>query len=416
MLKDHLKRTSIFIVPRASTAWRGNEAGWITASGWAAAGQQLWGEALVGTADGVFTPQESMVFPRGSNEGKPTSGKISFVRKFIPEFLITAFKDWELKTSKPKVWPIENEKLVSGKQVMMVWERHDLFPGPGRKLADKFGVPFIISVEAPVIWESRKWGVKRPVWGRWLENHFEAKSLRSADLVSCVSEEVKKRVLELGVPQEKVIVSPNRVDSTIFYPGVNGDEVALKYNLHNKRVIGWTGSFRGFHGLDSVLLAFKKVHDKFTDAVLVLVGDGQVMEKTKRMVGELKLDQAVIFPGRQPFTRIPQFVANFHVALVSAASAEGFHYSPLKLREYLATGCPVIAPRAGNLPTLFKDGVDLLFYDTGNANDLAEKMIRLLGDSILHQSLAEQSKALFEKEGTWVHELKNVVEILTINR
>jgi len=408
-------RTSVFIVPRPSTAWRGNEAGWITSSGWAAAGQHVWGEALVATTDGVFTPQESMLFPRGAVNQLTGPSKLGIYRKLIPEFLITAYKDWTLKRSKPSLWPVENEKVLAGKQVMMVWERHDLFAGPGRRLADRLQVPLVISVEAPAVWEAAKWGTTRPLWGRWLEKNFEARSLQGADLVSCVSDEVREKVIQMGVASERVVVSPNRVDSSLFHPNVNGSEVALKYNLKNKRVVGWTGSFRNFHGLESVLQAFKKVHKQFSDVVLMLVGDGQEFEKTKKTVQQLNLESAVVFTGRQPFTSIPSFVANFHIALVSAASAEGFHYSPLKLREYLATGRAVIAPKAGNLATLFKDGKDLLFYEAGNADDLAVKISILLENNELHTALVRQSISLFEKEGTWVHELKIVCDRLGIS-
>ncbi len=408
-------KTSIFIVPRSSTAWRGNEAGWITTSGWAAAGQEVWGESLVATTDGIFSPQQSMLFPitpGGNNTSKPIN---TTIRKFIPEFIITGYKDWKLKQSKPAVWPIELSNELADKQVMMVWERHDLFPGPGRRLANKLKVPLVKSVEAAVVWEARKWGVKRPLWGNWLEKYVEASSLIEADLVSCVSEEVKEKIISLGVPDGRVIVSPNRVDSSVFHPNVDGNEIGQKYNLGNKRIIGWTGSFRAFHGLDTVLYAFEKLHCLYPDTVLMLVGDGMEFEKIKTLAYKLNLTDHVILPGRQSFTTVPYFLANFTIALVSAGSAEGFHYSPLKLREYLALGKAVIAPNAGNLSQLFKHGKDLLLYEAGDAEDLAEKMSLLLEHKELRMSLESNAKALFKLDGTWVHELKKVCDILKIN-
>jgi glycosyltransferase involved in cell wall biosynthesis len=347
-IKHSGEKTSIFIVPRSSSSWRGNEAGWITASGWASAGKALWGEALVTTTDGIFSPDESILFPKGPSI-KATSGSNSRLRNLVPEIFITALKDWKLKRSKPIVWPIEREEILRNKKVMMVWERHDLFPGPGKRLASKLNVPFVISVEALAVWEANKWGVKRPFWGRWLETNVEAKSLKGADLVSCVSEEVRDKVISLGVPAEKVVVSHNRVDSHVFNPHVDGNEIMQRYKLNDKIVIGWTGSFRSFHGLDTVVHAFKKIHDRFANAVLMLVGDGAEYEKIKMLAISLGLEDQVILPGRQPITAIPAYIKNFSIGLVSANSASGFHYSPLKLREYLAMGKAVIAPRAGDI-------------------------------------------------------------------
>lgn len=414
---EHKNLTSIFIVPRGSSEWKGNEAGWITASGWAAAGEELWGNAVVTTTDGVFKPSQSRLFPK-LKENKSTSSSGSSkknVRKIVPEVLITAYKDWKLKNSKPTVWPIEDNDILKGKNIKLVWERHDLFSGPGRKLADKYKVPLVTSVEALAVWEARKWGVKRPFWGKWLENNFEAKALKKSDLVCCVSSELREKVLSLGINPNKVIVTPNRVDSTLFNPDVKGEEIFLKYNLSGKKVIGWIGSFRDFHGIDHIVKAFSLIEKKFPDAILMLIGDGSQMLEIKNLIQSKNLESKVILTGKQKFTDIPQFVSNFDIAIVSARSAEGFHYSPLKLREYKAIGKAVIAPHAGELPKLFKDREDLLLYDTGNIKDLAHKIEELLIDRALKTKLEENSINWFKKEGAWVHELKRVCDILKIH-
>jgi len=406
----NLLKTSIFIVPRSSKDWRGNEAGWITASGWAAAGQQLWGEAIVATTDGIYSPQESMVFPRIQNL-TPRKRNRS-IRRFIPEICITAYKDWTLKHSKPRIWPIEKTDELINKKIMLVWQRHDLFPGPGRRLADRFGVPLVISVEAAIVWEARRWGVKRPLWGKLLEKYSEARSLKRADLVSCVTDEVREKVIKMGVPESKVIVSPNRVDSSIFHTDVDGREISEKYDLKNKKVLGWIGSFRKFHGLDAVVRAFKQVNNRHSDTVLMLVGDGLEYKTIKKLSKELGIEGKILMPGKQPFTSIPSFLVNFDICIVSANSKEGFHYSPLKLREYLAMGKPVIAPYAGNLPVLFKEDVDMVFYDPDNQEDLERKMNFLLEDIDLKKSISENARKHFETEGTWVFELKKVCRML----
>lgn len=410
--------TSVFIVPRGSTQWKGNEAGWITASGWASAGKELWGEALVATTDNVFEPEESRVFPLGSEMNNPSKSPKPYkkiARKLIPEFFITALKDLKLKRSKPNVWPIENDTRLDKHTLKLVWERHDLFAGPGYEIAKKYDVPFIISVEALAVWEAKKWGVNRPFWGDWLERNVEAKSLKNADLVCCVSEEVKNKVISMGIDTDKVIVTPNRVDSTLFNPEINGTKIRENLALKNKIVFGWTGSFRGFHAVDDIILAFSLVHKKHPDTVLVLVGDGQQYPHIQELVEEKGLTDSVLMPGKKPFIEIPEYVANFDIALVSARSAEGFHYSPLKLREYLAAGKSVIAPNAGDLPTTFKNGSQVLLYEPGNYKDLSQMMLTLVEDPSLRNKLSDNAKKWFKEEGSWVHELKKVCNILNVD-
>ena len=93
---EHKNLTSIFIVPRGSSEWKGNEAGWITASGWAAAGEQLWGDAVVTTTDGLFNPRESRLFPRG-NENPPVLSS-SFSTKKVLENWCRKFLSRPIKT------------------------------------------------------------------------------------------------------------------------------------------------------------------------------------------------------------------------------------------------------------------------------------------------------------------------------
>ncbi|WP_010228305.1 glycosyltransferase family 4 protein [Gillisia marina] len=410
-----MENTALFIVPRGSDEWKGNEAGWITASGWAGAAGEIFGTSYVATTDGIFSPKESIEFPKG-NKDATTSKKPKKIRKFIPEFLITAYKDFKLKNSKPRVWPVEENKFLKNKNVKFVWERHDLFPGPGHKIAEKLNVPFIISVEALAVWEAKKWGVKRPLWGNWLEKNIEAKSLENADLICCVSQEIKYKVISMGINEDKVLVTPNRVDSLLFNPEVKNSRISEKYNLKGKIVFGWTGSFRNFHGLDSVVKAFKLVKDKTPNAILILVGDGQEFDKIKHLVTELNLEENVIFVGRKKFVKVPDYVSNFDICLVSAKSAEGFHYSPLKLREYLALGKAVIVPNAGDLSSNFGDGKDVLMYKPGEVNDLANKMLLLISNELLKQTLEHNALHWFHAEGSWVHELNRVCEILGIEK
>jgi len=409
-------KTAIFIVPRSSYDWKGNEAGWITTAGWAGAGKDLWGGAVVATTDGVFQPEEAMLFPRNKeNSELKKKAFISRIRKLVPEVIITAYKDWKLKRIKPDVWPIEEDNIFSEQEVKLIWERHDLFSGPGKKLALKLNVPLVTSVEALAVWEAQKWGVHRPIWGNWLEKNIEAKALKNSDLVCCVSQEVKDKVVSMGIPERKVIITPNRVDSTLFNPTINGGKIKNQYKLHNKTVIGWTGSFRSFHALDNVVSAFKRVHIKYPSTVLMLVGDGLEFKKIKTLVEKLHLQDSVIMPGRKKFNEVPQYVANFDIAVVSARSAEGFHYSPLKLREYMAAGKAVVAPKAGDLGDIFRDGEDLLLYEAGNSQNLGDKILQLLENEDLCNTLTSNARFWFDREGSWIHELKRVCDLLKIS-
>lgn len=390
-------------MPRDSKAWAGSEALWITAAGFASAAEHIFGSAVVSTRDLIARPQEVRNFPLNKPESfqSPTKSKYPFV----PLILKTLLKDVLLYKSKPTSWPFEN-KLTS--ELKFVWEQHDLFSGVGYHIARKYDVPYMVYVHGPAVWEARKWGVKRPVWGSFLEKR-EADNLKRADIVGCVSEEVAGQLQKMGVEKSKIKVIPMLVDTTLFTPKAKDSSIIGRYNLEDKIVIGWTGSFRSFHGLDKVISAFKDISKQREDAVLMLVGDGQLKADIQNLVEELNLEDKVIFTGSQKFTDIPDFLSTFDIALVSANSSKGFHYSPLKLREYLACQKATIVPHAGDLPDQFKDEEEVLFYDVDKEDGLFKALQQIMEDKSLRIRLENNGYQKVIKSGTWYSELKRIL-------
>lgn len=410
MNSENRSDTAIFIMPRSSSSWEGSEALWITAAGWASAAKRKFGNAIVVTSDRIAEPREVWNYPLIKKTGKQIAKRRY---RYFPSFCRTFFNDLVVFKNLMN-WKILKSDLLQGKKPAFVWEKHDLFFGPGKKLSQKLDIPFISYVHAPVVWEASKWGVKRYLWGKWLER-LEAQNLRKADLVAVVSEEVKEKVMTMGVSEEKILISPMAVEPQLFSENEQLSlEVNEAYKLKDKFVIGWTGSFRKFHGLDHVIKAFKKVSDKHPHSVLMLVGDGAERDKSERLVEKLGIQDKVIFTGRLKFLDIPQYISLFDVAVVSARSGEGFHYSPLKLREYMAAGKAVLAPNAGEIPCTFKDEQNVKLFNAGSISSLKNGMLFLIENDEKKQEIAKNGKQKILGSGTWEQELEKAMNFLDI--
>lgn len=394
-------------MPRSSSSWEGAEALWITAAGWAAAAEKILGNAMVVTSDRIAQPKEVWNYPLLSKNNKPARKRFPFVPAFfrtILSDLLTwrSLKNWKILDT------INNDKG----NISFVWEKHDLFSGPGRRLADRLNVPLISYVHAPVVWEASKWGVKRYIWGKWLEK-IEASNLKKANYVAVVSEEVKQKVLEMGVSENKIFISPMAVEPDLFSgkdsSSWNNDDLL---DIKDKFVIGWTGSFRKFHGLDHVIKAFREISEKYPNAVLMLVGDGSEREASETLTTKLKIRDKVIFTGRKQFLEIPNYVCAFDMAVVSAREATGFHYSPLKLREYMAAGKAVLAPDAGEIPYTFKDEVHLKLFRAGDIESLRRGMEFFICNEYKRREIAGNGKELALKTSTWKGEVEKCLRLI----
>jgi glycosyltransferase involved in cell wall biosynthesis len=207
-------------------------------------------------------------------------------------------------------------------------------------------------------------------------------------------------------------VSPMGVDASRFTSAHGDKTIRKKFNLEGKVVIGWIGSFRGFHGLEGLVHTFSKVLLVRPEARLLLVGDGAEREALEKLVARLQIQHAVIFTGRIQFVEMPLYVASFDIAIVSASSEDNFHYSPLKLREYLAAECAVLAPRAGEISDLFKEDEELLLYTVGNETELCEKIVRLINEPQLRKEIGQAGCRRVLANGTWDSQLKKILDHL----
>ena len=175
-------------------------------------------------------------------------------------------------------------------------------------------------------------------------------------------------------------------------------------------VVGWAGTFRRFQGLDTVVDGFGQLHRSDPRARLLLVGDGAERGHVEGVVDDAGLRDGVVFTGAVGARAVADYLNLMDVAVVSARAGDGFHYSPLKLREYLACGVAVLAPRVGEIPGFVTDGVHALLYQPGDANDLARKLRTLRDEPDLRARLGAAGRALVVDTATWDTRLTELLD------
>jgi glycosyltransferase involved in cell wall biosynthesis len=399
-------------MPRASTEWASAAAMWVTAAGWAAAGRRVLGGGWVVTPDRVASPDEVLAFtdPRPATASAAPSGP---ARRFRPPTVaVTAAKDAQRLVRAQRFGRTELHGPWEQTEVRFVWQHHDLFHRRGTRLARELGCPVVSYVHAPQVWEAARWGVTRPGWGSLIERFGERPQLRASDLVACVSDEVAAELVRLGVSQHRIVVAPMAVDISRFNPEVDGREVRQRFGLDGRFVVGWTGSFRQFHGLEGALDAFGEVTAARPEAILLLVGDGAERQSLEARAQAAGLADSVVFTGSVGAADIPHYVAAMDVALVVAREGEQFHYSPLKLREYLACGVPVVGPNLGEVARLLGDDGVGRVYRPGDPVGLARQIVSLIDDHGECERMARAGLDWVTEHGTWDAQLNRVLAAL----
>ncbi|HET8622239.1 MAG TPA: glycosyltransferase family 4 protein [Gemmatimonadales bacterium] len=152
-------------------------------------------------------------------------------------------------------------------------------------------------------------------------------------------------------------------------------ELRRRYGLDGCRVIGVSSRLYPIKGHRVVLDAFPAVLARLPDARVLFVGDGPERPVLEAQARSLGVADRVCFAGFQD--DMAAYLRLFSVAIVPSLHPEGFG---LVAVEALAAGVPVIASRVGGLPEIVTDGVAGFLVEPGNARDLAEAIVRVLGE------------------------------------
>ena len=382
---------------------------WITARSWALALAERFGEACVCSPDGDWEVDQlsglidSMLL--GTSTIAPRRSRASLEARTFAKDLRLAAR--HLRGSQRVLEPLPRSTPP------FVWQHHDPYFTLGSRLARSVEAPLVQFVDAPHVWEARRWGVRRPGWGRLLERTGEIPQLRRADLVVCVSEGVADAIVSLTGRAEGVIVSPCTADPTFFSDTTQRTAVREQLGLENHHVaVGWSGSFRRFHAVDQLIDAFGKVSAGDPNIRLILIGDGPDRERLEVRAASSPASEAITFSGQVPYSRMRDFVAAMDIAILTAREATTFHYSPLKLREYRASGRAIIAPAVGQITEALSHGEDGFLYEPGAIDDLASHISTLVADAALRERLGAASRAGEIARGGALAQVDSVVQEL----
>jgi glycosyltransferase involved in cell wall biosynthesis len=146
------------------------------------------------------------------------------------------------------------------------------------------------------------------------------------------------------------------------------------------------------------------------DVTLLLVGDGPERPRLEELAAQRGVD--AVFTGTVSHLELPELVAAMDVGLLLARADEAFHYSPLKLAEYLASGVPVVAPRVPQLAERLCDGVDVVFVDAGDADALVDAIARLRADDTRRAAIGAAARRTAETSWSWDEQVRRVLATL----
>jgi len=239
---------------------------------------------------------------------------------------------------------------------------------------------------------------------RRLAAQVEAWSLALAGTVITVSSPLAR--LASAMAATRVVVVPNGADDRRFDPTTAApDRVRQRYALGEKRVVGWVGVIRHWHGLELLLEALSGL----PETALLVVGDGPGRAAFEARAFDLGVANRIIITGRVPHNEMPDHMASMDVAVVPDERTGVA--SPMKLLEYMAMGRATVAPAMDNVRDVVTDRVNGLLFRRGDAADLRERLRELLDDAALRSAIGHNARQSIVSGRTWAAIAAEVVNL-----
>ncbi len=148
----------------------------------------------------------------------------------------------------------------------------------------------------------------------------------------------------------------------------------------------------------TLLYALQLARRRDPEVKLVIVGEGRERVPLQTLAGELGESDSVLFTGA---------IYDEHHLAPWMLSASLFCYPTnigLSLMHAFGYGLPVVTGNdvGRHNPEIeaFADGVNGLFFAQGNANDLAEKWLRIMNDGALRRILSANARVQVEQTYT----------------
>lgn len=245
-----------------------------------------------------------------------------------------------------------------------------------------------------------------------LSERLEAQAATLADRTIVITRALGDHLVGLGVPEDRVVVVPNGVDTQRFRPRERDTALAAELGIGDRTVVGYVGGLVEYEGLDLLMEATQELRRDRDDFVVLVVGDGRSLAQLRATALERGVADTVVFTGRVPHEDVERYYSLVDIAPFPRLPERVCELvSPLKPFEAMAMGKAVVASDVAALAEIVDDGVTGQLFTKGSAPELA-RVLRSLLDSPEHRAaVAERGLRWVRDERDWRTLAPRVAEV-----
>lgn len=227
--------------------------------------------------------------------------------------------------------------------------------------------------------------------------------------IICVSDSLKKRLLSFKINPKKLTVIPNGVDISIFKANISSNFLN-KYliNKQNAKKVVFVGRLDPQKGVEFLIRSIPHIIKKYNEVHFIILGNGNLELKLKKLVKGLKIQSYVTFLNMIPLEKMAEFYASADIFCLPSLH-EGF---PLSLAEALSMGLVIVASATEGIPEAILEDKNGFLVEPGNVNSLVKKLLKALrlSDEQI-RGISERNINLAKDKYSWKILVKKIEDV-----
>ncbi|MEW6200340.1 MAG: glycosyltransferase family 4 protein [bacterium] len=211
---------------------------------------------------------------------------------------------------------------------------------------------------------------------------------RSINLFIAVNEEIRDELLSIGVPQGRIQMIPNGVDTETFCPAAPAEKEKLKStnSIPFSPCALYLGRLIPRKRIHYLIPMWAKVVEKFPDAGLMIVGDGEMRGTLEALVRKLGIARRVCFTG---VVMNPVDYLRCADVFILPSETEGISNS---LLQAMSCAVPVVVAKNSGADALIDDERNGFIIDVEKADETRKIIERLLASESLRAEIGEGAR------------------------
>jgi N-acetyl-alpha-D-glucosaminyl L-malate synthase BshA len=209
-------------------------------------------------------------------------------------------------------------------------------------------------------------------------------SIEQSNGITSISDYLRSQTVEVFGVTNEIRVIKNFVNCSLYRSDDEKKGAAL-YAPNGEKLLIHLSNFRPVKRPLDCIRVFAEVR-KRVRARLLMVGDGPERGPAEHLARTLKVQDDVIFLGKQ--NHVERLIPLAHVLLMPS-EMESFGLVAL---EAMACGVVPVATRVGGVPELITHGEDGFLEEVGDIEAQAARVVTLLTDDELHYRMAKAGR------------------------